>query len=108
MFMKLERNNMGRNTVGRNTGSAGGSPAHEREARVTLRTPVVVACRRAACGPSKRVTKSIQVVLLVTVSILVAGTSYVFAQQPSRDVSKQTARPVRDWVRDGVIYEIYP
>jgi len=25
-----------------------------------------------------------------------------------RDVSKETARPVRDWVRDGVIYEIYP
>jgi glycosidase len=32
----------------------------------------------------------------------------VVAQQPARDVSKQTARPVRDWVRDGVIYEIYP
>ncbi len=30
------------------------------------------------------------------------------AQTPARDVSKQTARPVRDWVRDGVIYEIYP
>jgi cyclomaltodextrinase len=30
------------------------------------------------------------------------------AQQPARDVSKQPARPVRDWVRDGVIYEIYP
>ena len=29
-------------------------------------------------------------------------------QQSSRDVSKETARPVRDWVRDGVIYEIYP
>ncbi len=24
------------------------------------------------------------------------------------DVSKQQARPVRDWVRDGVVYEIYP
>src|SRR5215510_121103 len=32
----------------------------------------------------------------------------VTAQTPPRDVSKQTARPVRDWVRDGVIYEIYP
>ena len=30
------------------------------------------------------------------------------AQQPARDVSKESARPVRDWVRDGVIYEIYP
>src|SRR5215467_3405157 len=23
-------------------------------------------------------------------------------------LAQQTARPVRDWVRDGVIYEIYP
>ena len=30
------------------------------------------------------------------------------AQQPVRDVSKEPARPTRDWVRDGVIYEIYP
>lgn len=42
-------------------------------------------------------------------SILIAtyspGTAY---QQPPRDFSKQPARPTRDWVRDGVIYEIYP
>ena len=31
----------------------------------------------------------------------------VYAQS-SRDVSKESARPVRDWVRVGVIYEIYP
>ena len=24
------------------------------------------------------------------------------------NLSQQAARPVRDWVRDGVIYEIYP
>jgi cyclomaltodextrinase len=30
------------------------------------------------------------------------------AQQPAKDVSKLSARPARDWVRDGVIYEIYP
>src|SRR3989442_7446165 len=30
------------------------------------------------------------------------------AQQPARDVSKEAARPTRDWVRDGLIYEIYP
>src|SRR5437870_3583009 len=29
------------------------------------------------------------------------------AQQPN-DFSKQSARPARDWVRDGIIYEIYP
>ena len=28
--------------------------------------------------------------------------------QTSRDVSKESARQPRDWVRDGVIYEIYP
>src|SRR3989442_9218121 len=30
------------------------------------------------------------------------------AQQPAPDVSKEAARPTRDWVRDGLIYEIYP
>src|SRR6266851_5767527 len=29
------------------------------------------------------------------------------AQQPARDVSKEAARLSRDWVRDGVIYQIY-
>ena len=29
-------------------------------------------------------------------------------KQPARDVSKEQARQTRDWVRDGVIYEIYP
>src|SRR5829696_10447675 len=93
--MKLERSNMGRNT-----GTAGGSPAHEREARVTLWAPVVLVCRRAACGPGKRVLQLIHAVVLSAVLVL--------GQQPVRDVSKETARPVRDWVRDGVIYEIYP
>ena len=30
------------------------------------------------------------------------------AQEPSRDISKLNARASREWVRDGVIYEIYP
>ncbi|HYK22489.1 MAG TPA: alpha-amylase family glycosyl hydrolase [Pyrinomonadaceae bacterium] len=38
---------------------------------------------------------------------LLFAVSVVLAQQPPRDVSKESARPVRDWVRDGVIYEIY-
>lgn len=46
---------------------------------------------------------------LCLTSILIAtyspGTAY---QQPPRDFSKQVARPTRDWVRDGVVYEIYP
>ncbi|HKP72484.1 MAG TPA: alpha-amylase family glycosyl hydrolase [Pyrinomonadaceae bacterium] len=28
--------------------------------------------------------------------------------KPARDFSKEAARPTRDWVRDGVIYEIFP
>lgn len=32
----------------------------------------------------------------------------VTAQQPARDFSKETARPSQDWVRDAVIYQIFP
>src|SRR5436190_19704558 len=39
--------------------------------------------------------------------VLVIVCSLVFAQQPSTDVSKQTARQTSPWIRDGVIYEIY-
>ena len=38
--------------------------------------------------------------------LLLAGS--VFAQQPTRDFSKETARPSPDWVKDAVIYEIFP
>jgi cyclomaltodextrinase / maltogenic alpha-amylase / neopullulanase len=41
--------------------------------------------------------------LLLTL-VLIASSS---AQQP-RDFSKEPARLTRDWVRDGVVYEIYP
>ncbi|CAN5665365.1 alpha-amylase family glycosyl hydrolase [soil metagenome] len=34
--------------------------------------------------------------------------SLVFAQQPTRDFSKETARTSPDWVKDAVIYEIFP
>src|SRR5207253_10629170 len=42
--------------------------------------------------------------------IILAAPSFVWsqAQQPIADVSKESARPTRDWVRDGVIYQIYP
>src|SRR5215212_2606601 len=43
-----------------------------------------------------------------TFLVLSLLTSLLAAQQPARDVSKESARPTRDWVRDGVIYEIYP
>ena len=47
-----------------------------------------------------------RIVRILLIALL--AVSVVLAQQPSRDVSKESARPVRDWVRDGVIYEIYP
>jgi glycosidase len=40
-------------------------------------------------------------------SILAQG-SYASNQQPARDVSREPARSSRDWVRDGVVYEIFP
>ena len=47
--------------------------------------------------------------LCVGILLLALFASLVGGQQPAaRDVSKETARPVRDWVRDGVVYEIYP
>ena len=40
--------------------------------------------------------------------ILSLLTACAAAQPAARDVSRERARPVREWVRDGVIYEIYP
>src|SRR5204862_8134643 len=48
---------------------------------------------------------TLSVLRLALVWLVSPGTS---AQQPARDVSKLPARATRDWVRDGVIYEIYP
>ena len=46
---------------------------------------------------------------LLLIVLLVATCSYrSVAQQTTRDLSKESARPTRDWVRDGVIYQIYP
>jgi cyclomaltodextrinase len=48
-------------------------------------------------------------ILFLGIALILASSSYrSTAQQPSRDVSKESARPSRDWVRDGVVYEIYP
>jgi cyclomaltodextrinase len=57
---------------------------------------------------SKLIIKSSQILLLATASILASFSSGSTAQQPSRDISKAQARSTRDWVRDGVVYEIYP
>lgn len=48
-------------------------------------------------------------ILILVLALLVASSSWQStAQQPARDVSKESARPTREWVRDAVIYEIYP
>ena len=55
-----------------------------------------------------RVTRSSQILFLCTLFIVAAGSFGIAAQQPARDVSKEPARPTREWVRDGVVYEIFP
>jgi len=42
----------------------------------------------------------------IVVGLLISTTGR--AQQSKPGLSKVPARPARDWVRDGVIYEVYP
>src|SRR2546421_351224 len=46
--------------------------------------------------------------LLIAAAVLLSPIGCAPAQQPQYEVSKASARPTRDWVRDGVIYEIFP
>lgn len=55
----------------------------------------------------RRLTRSSQI-LFLALAILASGFYPSSAQQAARDVSKEAARQPRDWVRDGVVYEIYP
>jgi cyclomaltodextrinase len=55
-----------------------------------------------------RLIKSTQVLFLGAALLLAVSAFHSAAQQPARDVAKEQARPSRDWVRDGVIYEIFP
>ena len=49
------------------------------------------------------------VLTLLVLAVFVAPSFHpARAQQQARDISKLPTRPARDWVRDGVIYEIYP
>src|SRR5678816_215589 len=54
----------------------------------------------------KNSTTKLALAALVLFSL--ATGSGVAAQQPAREVSKLSARSSRDWVRDGVVYEIFP
>lgn len=56
----------------------------------------------------KNPVRSFQIFFLGIASIVAMGFYQTSAQQPARDVSKESARATRDWVRDGVVYEIYP
>src|SRR5688500_3815049 len=55
----------------------------------------------------KRLTLSFLISFLA-VAIFATGSYRSLAQPSARVVSKESARPTRDWVRDGVVYEIYP
>jgi len=46
--------------------------------------------------------------ILAAFLLLAVALQPAAAQEKGRVVSKETARPVRDWVRDGIIYEIFP
>jgi glycosidase len=48
--------------------------------------------------------------LVLIAIVLIIGTHRfgIAAPQSAREVSKEQARPTRAWVRDGVVYEIYP
>ncbi|HYJ89348.1 MAG TPA: alpha-amylase family glycosyl hydrolase, partial [Pyrinomonadaceae bacterium] len=54
------------------------------------------------------ITKSSLILFLDLVLILTSCSFTIQGQAPVRDVSKLQARAPRDWVRDGVVYEIYP
>ena len=45
-------------------------------------------------------------ILYIFTAILL--TNFVLAQQPARDFSKENARQSPDWIKDAVIYEIFP
>ena len=46
--------------------------------------------------------------ILLVMFMLASGSYRSSAQQPARVVSKEQARSSRDWVRNGVVYEIFP
>jgi len=49
-----------------------------------------------------------KLIFLLALALMIASSPVTIAQQPARDFSKESARPARDWVRDAVVYEIYP
>ena len=54
---------------------------------------------------NSRILRSLLFQTAITTILL---SCFIFAQQPARDFSKETARRSPDWVKDAVIYEIFP
>ncbi|MDQ3132880.1 MAG: alpha-amylase family glycosyl hydrolase [Acidobacteriota bacterium] len=52
--------------------------------------------------------KFLQNLFIQKLFLILLLSGFVFAQQPTRDFSKETARASPDWVKDAVIYEIFP
>lgn len=46
--------------------------------------------------------------LFLVLAICLVATSSYSQETPSRDVSKENARASKDWIRDSVIYQIFP
>lgn len=46
-------------------------------------------------------------VVSIILSVLLVST-FAFAQKPEKDYSKETARVSQDWIKDAVVYEIFP
>lgn len=45
---------------------------------------------------------------LTVILVLLSFSLTLFAQQPAKDYSKETARVSQDWIKDAVVYEIFP
>lgn len=58
--------------------------------------------------PLKSASQTAKTFVLLAALLIASCSQGISAQQASRDISKEQARPSRDWVRNGVVYEIYP
>src|SRR5882724_7069836 len=81
--------------------------AQDRKVRQAA-TPKLAALSRFLFMRMMKNSLSTKLVLAGLVLLILAHGVSVAAQQPERDVSKESARSSRDWVRDGVVYEIFP
>ena len=47
-------------------------------------------------------------IVALVFAVTVAFSTFSFSQAPTPDYAKESARPSQDWVRDAVIYQIFP